>query len=434
MNLLRNFSWLIILSVSFLVSCVDKSQIAIDVNIKRIEGVKVKALTKYDTTLFKSAYEIMLTQPLDHTNPSVGTFEQRVLVFHSGDYSKPVVMETHGYNIWSDREAEPCRILKCNNVTVEHRFFGDSQPKVIPWEYLTIEQAAADHHRIVTLLKQFYTGKWLSTGISKGGQTAIFHKTLYPDDVDVSIPYVAPVNFAREDKRIHDFLNNRVGTPEARKRVKDFQIKLFENRASLMPLLKKHCEQKNYTFKFGFEKALDMNILEYSFAFWQWGSCTIDDIPTKEATVEEMFKHLIKASSFSFFEDKGVKGQQPFFYQALTQFGMYSYEVAPFQKYLKSTKDFTFDFTLPEGVNHHFNPKIINKVREFVKTDASQMIFVYGGYDAWTATAVELGGNTKCLKMVHPTGSHGTRIKHFGDADKRLIYDKLENWLDVKIK
>ena len=36
---------------------------------------------------------------------------------------------------------------------------------------------------------------------------------------------------------------------------------------------------KNIDFKMGFDKALDLNILEYSFAFWQWGNTTISDIP-----------------------------------------------------------------------------------------------------------------------------------------------------------
>lgn len=432
MKILRQIQLIVILGVFLLTSCTDNTKQDIKINLGSIEGTEIKELPKYDTTLFTAAYEVMLTQPLDHNNPAVGNFKQRILVFHSGDYNKPVVMETHGYNIWRDVEAEPCRIMKCNNVTVEHRFFGDSQPDSIPWEYLTIEQAAADHHRIIQTLKKFYKGKWMTTGISKGGQTAIFHKTLYPKDVDASIPYVAPANFAREDKRIHDFLNNKVGTAEERQKIRDFQIRLFENRDKLLPLTIEHCKEKDYTFKFGYERALEMNILEFSFAFWQWGA-DMKEMPGENATPKDMFDYLIKVSSFSFFEDKDVKRQQPFFYQALTQFGMYSYEVAPFKKYLKDNKDITFDFTLPEGVKHSFNPSIIMKVKNFLRTDATNMIFIYGEYDAWSATAVELGENKKCLKMVHPKGSHGTRIKHFSKENKQEIYNKMEKWMGVKI-
>ena len=66
--------------------------------------------------------------------------------------------------------------------------------------------AAADHHRIVEVLKLIYPGKWIGTGISKGGQTAMFHRYFYPEDVDISVPYVAPLNFSTEDQRFIHFL------------------------------------------------------------------------------------------------------------------------------------------------------------------------------------------------------------------------------------
>ncbi len=89
---------------------------------------------------------------------------------------------------------------------VEHRYFGESKPdSTIGWEYLTTAQAAADHKSIVDLFKTIYKGKWVSTGISKGGQTSIFFKYYYPDAVDVWVPYVAPLNLEQEDKRIFYF-------------------------------------------------------------------------------------------------------------------------------------------------------------------------------------------------------------------------------------
>ena len=32
----------------------------------------------------------------------------------------------------------------------------------------------------------------LATGISKGGQATMFYRSYFPDDVDISVPYVAP--------------------------------------------------------------------------------------------------------------------------------------------------------------------------------------------------------------------------------------------------
>ena len=104
------------------------------------------------------------------------------------------------------------QILSANNIGVEYRYFGKSIPDSMQWEYLTIEQAAADLHAVNLLFKQLYKGKWFSTGISKGGQTTIYYKYFYPEDIDVAIPYVAPIDNALEDTRIYTFLDT-IGTP-----------------------------------------------------------------------------------------------------------------------------------------------------------------------------------------------------------------------------
>ena len=88
----------------------------------------------------------------------------------------PVIVELEGYNIWSSEEGELANILKGNQLTIEHRFFDQSVPEGgIPWENLTIKQAADDQHEIIQAIRQkiYPASKWISTGISKGGQTTI---------------------------------------------------------------------------------------------------------------------------------------------------------------------------------------------------------------------------------------------------------------------
>ena len=77
----------------------------------------------------------------------------------------------------------------------------------------------------------------MSTGSSKGGQTTLFYKTFYPDDVDASVPYVAPINIAQEDPRLYHFLDT-VGDEAARARIKEFQIAMFKREDEILPLVK----------------------------------------------------------------------------------------------------------------------------------------------------------------------------------------------------
>ena len=67
-----------------------------------------------------------------------------------------------------------------NQISVEHRFYGDSVPHPTPWKYLTVWQQAADEHHVAQVFKKLYQARWLVTGVSKGGETAIFHDYFYP--------------------------------------------------------------------------------------------------------------------------------------------------------------------------------------------------------------------------------------------------------------
>jgi len=426
---LKNFNYIIIIALVWISTACQTQPKDLITQLNDLPNVTVEKI-KGDTT-YAEYYEMWFTQPIDHNNPEHGTFKQRVFLGHH-DLKKPMVVEIQGYNIWHQKADELSKLIDANQLKIEHRYFNDSRPDSLEWKYLNIKQAAADQHAVIQALKSIYKNKWITTGISKGGQTTIYHRYFYPNDVDVSVPYVAPMNLEREDKRIYKHLAS-VGSEESRSKVKNFQIACFENRKQLLPLLKEHAKDKKLDFKMGFEKALDLNILEYSFAFWQWGNTTIEDIPNSDAKAKDLFAHLAKSSPFNFFDTKGIKQQQPFFYQALTELGMYGYEVAPFKKYINYDKDLTFDFTLPEGADGTFNPESMIAVNEWLQTKADKMLFIYGEFDTWSATQVDLKDNTKCKKFVNPKGAHGTRMKSFSPETQAEMVKTLEAWLDMEI-
>ncbi|MFH6995739.1 S28 family serine protease [Flavobacterium sp. FlaQc-48] len=135
---------------------------------------------------YSESYQLILEEPLDHNNPPKGTFKHYVYLSHL-DFNKPTVIETHGYQTVNIK-SEVSTLLNANQIAVEYRFYGKSRPEPLPWEYLTNDQAIADYHDLVMKLKQIYSGKWISTGISKGGETALIYKSKYPDDVAVVMP------------------------------------------------------------------------------------------------------------------------------------------------------------------------------------------------------------------------------------------------------
>ena len=323
---------------------------------------QISEIQKLDVKPFQEYYQFWFEQPVDHSDPAKGTFRQRVLLGHKQS-DAPVIVELEGYNIWSSEEGELANILKGNQLTIEHRFFDQSVPEGgIPWENLTIKQAADDQHEIIQAIRQkiYPASKWISTGISKGGQTTIFHRYFYPADVDISVPYVASLNLEYVDPRLDKFLN-RLGTAKSGVKalfnwedlntchytIRDFQTMCFEHLDTLLPMLEELAAEKKYTYRMvgGTKRALQLMILEYPFAFWQWGN-NCADIPDQEsADWEEIFEYLVKVSSPDFFEDKYIVRMQPFFYAALTEIGMYDYKIKPFKKFLpEDDKDIDFSF------------------------------------------------------------------------------------------
>lgn len=418
---------LLVLSPHYFAQVSDSTKTELFLWLKSLPDIEVKEI-KADKN-FIEAYEIMITQPIDHNNPDGPKFKEQLFLSHV-DKEKPMAIELDGYDV-NNRTSELSKILNCNQIMVEHRYFGESVPEPFDWKYLDFKQAAADAHRIIELFKQYYKGKWISTGISKGGSTVIFHRRFYPDDVNVSVAYVGPINRSIEDQRVYEFIKD-VSTQECRDNVKDFQFLCFKKRDQLYPMFIKNSEDKKLTYNIvGYEKAYEYSVLEYSFAYWQWGKSNCSKIPDSTSSIEEIFEHLNVNGGFRYFDDTSISSNWPFFYQCYTNYGYYGYDITPFKDYLKYADGHT-PFFIPPGSNPTFDPEPMKDISNWVQTDAKNFIFIYGGNDPWSSTGVCLTGRTNSIKMILPGGSHRTRIKSFSDKDQKLIYSKLEEWLDLK--
>ena len=220
-----------------------------------------------------------------------------MIVSHVG-FDRPTVIVTEGYGaayaLNPKYREELSELLDANMIFVEYRYFLESTPEPKDWQYLTAENSADDLHAVRNAFKSIYPGKWIATGISKGGQTTLLYRTFYPDDVDISVPYVAPLCYGVEDGRHEPFLR-KVSTPEDRKRIEDFQLEVLKRKAALLPRFEKYCNEKGLKFRAPVEEIYDYCVLEYSFALWQWGT-PVSSIPATTASDDEIFAHLLDIS------------------------------------------------------------------------------------------------------------------------------------------
>ena len=392
----------------------------------------IKEIRPLETSEFSEKYVTYFTQPLDHRHPEKGSFRQRVIVSHVG-FDRPTVIVTEGYGaayaLRSQYREELSKLLNANMIFVEYRYFLESTPEPKDWQYLTAENSADDLHAITTAFKNIYPGKWIATGISKGGQTTLLYRTFYPDDVDISVPYVAPLCYGVEDGRHEPFLH-KISTPENRKIIEDFQLEALKRKATLLPRFEKYCTEKNYSFRAPIEEIYDYSVLEYSFALWQWGT-PISSIPATTASDDEIFSHLLAISEPGYFTADSPNAS--FFVQAARELGYYGYDVQPFKQYLsiQSSEGYLHRLMLPEELKDMpFDKTLSKKITKFLKKQDPKMIFIYGQNDPWTAAGVTWLKNKKNIHVfIQPNGSHLARINTLPEAEKAEVMELINEWL-----
>ena len=381
---------------------------------------------------FKAAYELRIRQPLDHSDPEAGYFEQWVWLSHRG-FAVPTVMVAEGYACAENAISEPTDLIGANQVVVEHRFFGRSCPAdTLPWQYLDTEQAAADLHRVRELLGRLYHRRpWLCTGISKGGQAALYYRYFYPDDVAVTLPYAAPLMRSTDDRRIPDYLE-QAGGAACVAAVEAFQVRILEERQAVLRALGWYALGSGLTFEQigGLEVALEYAVLEYPMQLWQWhADCALVPEP---GDLDADIRHLLAIVDLSLWSDEGIDRYRPHYYQAATEVGYYHYrtdKIATLLTHLSGSPSAALPSILPESTC--YRPRLTRKVTRWLRKHGHRIVYLYGEHDPWSAVGVPPSSRVDALWYQIPDAHHGTaRIKSLPEIDQQKLLAQVMYWVD----
>ena len=379
---------------------------------------------------YPRAFELDITQPVDHDNPDGPTFTQRAYLSHV-DTLIPMVFAPSGYAASRTSGQELAGILQSNCLNVTHRYFRYSRPEPTDWELLRVRQSAADHHRIVTLLKQVYPRQWISTGASKSGETVLFHRRWYPEDVDATVAYVAPLLFSADDPRFMPYVRSR-GTEEGREKIHGFQRMLLERRESLLPVFGQWFEDRGYSMSIPLGPTFESEVRSYEWGFWQRHIVDYDSIPGPEATDQEVIDHLATVVRLWGASDEGREYYQAYVYQAYTEIGYPETEYGYLEDlFAYGYLDVKEEYDFPADLEFTYRSETIPDVLNWLQTQGNEIIYIYGSVDPWTAGAVELTGQTNALKIVQEGADHGVRIE--GLDQRELVLSTLEEWLGINI-
>jgi len=223
-----------------------------------------------------------------------------------------------------------------------------------------------------------------------------------------------------------------VGTAGCREKIRLFQREVLERRAAMLALVRAHALQRGYAFSVIREaEAFEYAVLEYPFAFWQYGSGDCNAVPGASASDQELFDHLVAVSPLSFYADAGYGYYRPLFYQAFTEIGYCTFMFEHLDGLLREVTAPSYRAFAPREVNMDFRPEVMQAVVPWLRNQGERIIYIYGALDPWTAAALNPAPGLDALQVVQPGANHGVKIR---DLDQKgAVIAALERWLELDI-
>ena len=416
--------------------------------LKTIENVE--DLKPFENINLGQAYYFNYKQLVDHNDPSKGTFKQQVvLTFVSKD--APTILHTQGYALtlqpvgknhnrldsigapdllWTLSKNGDNDVFDLNSVQVEYRYHGFSLPEgeTNSFKYLSAEQQSKDLHAIVTDLKKALItggGKWLSTGVSKNGMTTAqyaYYDELYGwNDIDVYVPFVAPIPPVEFDLRIGTYMLTQSSKAVLADLEKAYR-KLVDDKAIADATIEAYKEK----FPSNSQSPIDYYTVATAaignlFAVQSYGD--IDTwkkfIPTENSTpVEYATFFMLDDNDDRIYRQNNRRAaaerQDPFAVQIGIDQGNLGYDYT----WLLDGKLLSDDdkAALRKQMEDSKNSKPIDlevKLLENLKTTKKHLVFVYGENDPWTGAAIPDPTNPNVKKHIVPNGTHTDNFKQY---------------------
>lgn len=431
-------------------------------------------------------YELTFTQPVDHNDPSAGTFGQHVRLYYTSAEAVSVV-NTDGYMLTDLPSTAYSQFINQtflerygmpNIVQVEYRFFGESTPEGLDpdstelWGYLTMEQAATDFHEIVQKLSGVLTGKRIWTGTSKGGLTTdyqcYFQEQHGYNDADVFMGFCAPFCETRNDTRFMDAVFGEIGykaygeekASQWHELLDKFQVACIKYRDQLQTRFYQDCVSKGYKFReshYGSDESTqaarlwDVAIIDFTVGFWQYHQNNVVDQITQAVDAdnpEKIYECISAVVEPSFYAYNA--GFFPYPIQAATEMGdceesfdhlrqivAEAREAAPEDEkasYYVATETNCSDaelFLTDEQLEVlPYSDSTRNAMIEwFNSTTTAHLIMVSGQTDPWYFVRPELTFSNSQIKCYESTYNHVTTIADLSEADQASLWETLDGWL-----
>jgi hypothetical protein len=282
---------------------------------------------------------------------------------------------------------------------------------------------------VLEAIAGIYGGAKLQTGGSKGGETAMFHMMLYPDDLDGAITYVAPVITDLFDARYATVLDDiGAGVPaidDCRTRLRAAQRELLVRRTAIEALADAE-EIPTYEIA-GLDHAVESAIVELEFVFWMTrGETDCNMIPPTSAPDDELYTFLVDTNSPVAFSDAVLRSSgNQYLYQDMLELG---YPVLA-HGHLDDLMRYSYeDWTayLPTALPV-YDPTISRQLDAYLRSGPQRILHVGGEWDPWGAGYPTIGDGSLDFSVAH--GSHwSSGIYSLTEAEQTIAVETVRAW------
>ena len=426
--------------------------------VKALKSIKnVEDLKPFMNLKLGQAYYFNYRQQVDHNDPSKGTFQQQVVLTFAGKDAH-TILHTEGYSLLShitgrnhnrlDSIEAPDLLWQLsankgkdkkfdlNCVQVEYRYHGFSLPEgdANVFNYLSAEQQSKDLHAIVTDLKKaLFTGngKWVSTGVSKNGITSAqyaYYDEMYGwNDIDVYVPFVAPILPQLEDLRVGTYMLTQ-SVKEALPALEKAYRKVVDDKAVADATVAAYSKayEKEYKTKMPADSAYFTTlfvIMNHLFSVQSYGDFATWTklIPTEKSTPEEYAKFFMLTGKDKSIRPKKNKARgpqalrdDPFYKQGPIDQGQMGYDFSWYlDGKLLSETDKEYFIKLMKQSKESKPIELQKKLLKNLETTKKKLIFVYGEDDPWTGAAIPDPTNPNVKKYIVPHGTHTDDFKKY---------------------
>ena len=351
-------------------------------------------------------YYFNYNQLVDHNNPSKGTFKQQG--YSLTTQPDPNNIKNHldsikaPHFLWALSKEGDKKKFDLNCLQVEYRYHGFSLPEgdKDSFTYMTAEQHSKDLHAIVSDLKKALitgSGKWLSTGVSKNGDTstqyAYFDELNGWNDIDVYVPFASPITIQEDDIRIGTYMITK-STKDKLADLEKVYKKLVDDRAvadsTIAAYAKKGVKFKKDSALLTTVTTVVGNLFDLqSYADYNTWTKLIPKEGDKPETYAKFFM-LNSNSPEVEYKGAGARGplhkrRTPYEVQNAMEQGGAGFDFSWFLdgKLLSESDKKYFKDYMEKSKNSKTMDLQVN-VRKNLETTTKKLIFVYGEDDPWT--------------------------------------------------